>query len=142
MSGEVAGEDAGNSDGAVPGVEDLVGTGEGDGHRGEVGGQGRGGQASAGRVDEEVEQLSRALGRAGEQEAAAPQAGETRFGDRGGEPGPEGGVDRVPPGPQHGGGRRDGLPVTRGNRRLPTHGRSVATGRRRYRSSPVRPTVG
>ena len=118
---QVAGERAGYRHRAEPAVEGLDGRGEAHLDRLEPRARPVRGQASARRVDEEVEHHLLAGRGAGQQEPATGQAGEARLGDRGREPGGHRGVERVAPGLEHTGGGLD----DRGMARRDAAGHSV-----------------
>ena len=110
----VPGEAAGDRDRARSAVEGLAGGLEGDLHLVEHG-RGCAGPTPTGRVDEEVEQHLLALGRAGQAEPPAGQAGQARFGHRRREPGGHHRVEGVAAGGEHLGGRPCGGRVPGGD---------------------------
>jgi hypothetical protein len=108
-----AGDRAGHGDRAHPAVEDLIGAGEADGHRQEVGLAQSGRAAAPRRIDEEVVADGAAIPSAREQEAAATEAGECGLAYRGGEARGEGRVAGVAAGSQHARRRLAGRVVAR-----------------------------
>jgi hypothetical protein len=134
-----------DSDGCIPRVEHLKGTREVHRHGCEVGRKLTCWQTTARGVDEEVEDLGLTGRRAPEQEAAAAEARQPRFGHCGCEATGQGRVDGVTPCAKYGYGRVRRLGVTgchgrtaRCARSLACHARERSDVAPRYRLSPVR----
>jgi hypothetical protein len=130
---EVAGQAAGDRDGAVADVEDLVRPTEGQRDR-HGARQHLVRHPAAGGVDEEVEQHLVTRGGPCQEEPAATEAREHRLGDGRGEPGGHRGVEGVAPGSEHLDGRRHRHRVASGDRGARWDGHGSASGR----DGPVR----